>query len=731
MRYTRTIATPVSEPPPSGRLSWVVAGLALALFWLRLERAWLAEATLSAWQWLQWLGPELGLVGALAGSFAFFPPRPLSRWLQFAAAMFVFGCSVVAAQYFAHAGTPLDRRLVVYAVTHRESLGGLLASGIDHDLLLRAFLGITILGGALRFDRRYPWRWNLRPRAAALTVALGLGVYGVSLPRGASFPGRHALALEPVTGTVAASFARPSDPDTLYFAPVVKGTRLTSPPNLLVIFLESTRRDVIPPYGPPESASVAPFLASVADQAVVVENAYVTTSHTSKALVGTLCGLHPHPRMAVTEPFHLPARCLPELLRAAGYRTAFFQSALGSFEDRRKLVTRMGFEHVLTQEDLATANFSTVGYVAMDERAMVDPIVSFVRDSSAPYFAVALTSVPHHPYETPGPVPSQATEGSEIAYATAIHHVDAFIAELFDRLKAIPGWEDTVVMVLADHGEAFGDHQRRQHDAVPYEEVVAVPWLLLGRPLASRPRSITGLRSHLDLVPTALELAGVEWTGTLPGRSLLSTPGHRAVFTACWFDQYCAAVRTGHRKIVFHFDRQDMEEFDLERDPDETNPRLLSPSQAQLWANRILNLHSTVKAIYSRDAPSHLSVPPPTPLTRPQCMRACVADTDPATPGLQYACTVTEVEPDGTHQPVRHCGPPSAPGATPCFYGRVDRDLPAFCARKGFNLELRIHRIDPPRPGAVIDAKCQLASDPSVQCDPSRLLGLEPAGPTG
>ncbi len=721
--YHSGIATDASETSQPGHASWIAVAVAVALVWLRLERAWLAEADLGPFQWIRWLGPELGLAALLGGGAALIPRRRTRTVVLIGASALILMGAVVAAQYFAHTGTPLNRSLVRYTLVHLGRLGGLLATGLDAGLLLRWLLVVAAVGTAVHMDRRCPPTWPSSPRHALALTVLGACVYVATLPRGSGYPGRHALALEPITGGSAAPMLVPNSSDSLYVAPEVTGSKLEAPPNILVIFMESTRRDVVVPYGPPEAASITPFLASMAGQAVVVESAYVTTSHTSKALVGALCGLYPRPRMDVTEPFHLPARCLPELVEAIGYRTAYFQSALGTFEDRTQLVTRMGFDRVASQENLAGPAFAPVGYIAMDELVMLQPVLDFASESPTPFLAAVLTSVPHHPYEAPGPAPPGAVEGSEIAYGAAIRHVDEFLRAVFAGLTQAGILEHTVVMILADHGEAFGEHQRRQHDAVPYEEVVAVPWLLFGRAFVGDPRSIRGLRSHLDLVPTVLDLVGAQWSGTLPGLSLFSSPGHNTVFTWCWLDDYCAAARTDDRKVVFHFDRQEIELFDLANDPGETSPLPLTDAQARMWNGRFRGLLGAVESMYARDAPppppQH---PAPKPLTRPQCMRACVADVDANAPGLQYDCTVTEIDPDGTRAVLPHCVAGAESNESPCFHGRVDRELPHFCARRGFNLELGIRRSRPPHAGAVIDAGCRLSTDPERDCDPTRLV---------
>jgi arylsulfatase A-like enzyme len=237
----------------------------------------------------------------------------------------------------------------------------------------------------------------------------------------------------------------------------------------------------------------------------------------------------------------------------------------------------------------------------MDEHAMLAPAVEWAaRGGPEPYLLTVLTVTPHHPYEVPGE-PWQGDDHAQ--YLRALRHQDRFVGALLRELEAAGALADAVVVLVGDHGEAFGEHQGLQHDVVPYEEVARAPLLLLGpEARIGPPRRVGGLRHHFDLVPTLLELAGARWRGVLPGRSLLTTPGHERVATFCWYPSTCAALRQGDRKVVYHFGRRPTEVFDLAADPGETRdlaPAL--PAEEVAAAERALvGLKLSVDAFYAR-----------------------------------------------------------------------------------------------------------------------------------
>jgi lipoteichoic acid synthase len=191
-------------------------------------------------------------------------------------------------------------------------------------------------------------------------------------------------------------------------------------------------------------------------------------------------------------------------------------------------------------------------------------------DDQRPFFLTLLTVAPHHPYEVPGQRSRWLGETRE-QYLAAIHHQDRFLGAVLGELGRAGALDDAIVVILGDHGEAFGEHRRFQHDAVPYQEVTHVPLLVLGpEERIGPPRRVGGLRHHFDLVPTLLRLAGAGWEGALPGRDLFASPGHQRVFSSCWYPDYCLAMVEGEMKFVYHFGRRPLEAFDLARDPAES-----------------------------------------------------------------------------------------------------------------------------------------------------------------
>jgi arylsulfatase A-like enzyme len=567
------------------RASLINGGLLLLLlFGFRLETAIVLRIDLGPSDWILSFLPDVGtvvfvelllaLVAAgtphhvadAAWRFAFTPVHGL-----------LYVIALIEQQFFLHTGTHVDLDLIAYAFANLGNLHGLLGSGMDLGLIPRiAAAGLCFgLGWSeARSANAEPCTFSTAFTGLALIGSLGI-VTATPEPDGAAASlssGIFADFFDLGAGRTGAEMSTwiGAHTESLYEPPRLDSRGAARRPDVVLLVLESMRADLIGPHARPGEPKLTPFLDRFAREALVYETVYTTVTHTSKALVGILCGMYPLLVMPIVEsaPGQLPVACAPKLLREIGYRTAFMQTARGEFEDRPGLAENLGFEKWIVQEDLA-GDYEQIGYFGMDEFAMLEPALGWLAEKkSQPSFLTLLTVSTHHPYQAPGmPEPShdEALEG----YGRAVQHVDRFAQALYEGMKSTGALDNTVFIIVGDHGEAFGEHTRRQHDAVPYEEGIRVPLLIRGPEWLGQPRRISGLRSHIDLLPTLLELLDVRWTGLLPGLSLLSSDGHESVLASCWYDDHCLALRKGDLKYVFHYERRPSEVFDLSTDPHE------------------------------------------------------------------------------------------------------------------------------------------------------------------
>ena len=157
-------------------------------------------------------------------------------------------------------------------------------------------------------------------------------------------------------------------------------------------------------------------------------------------------------------------------------------------------------------------------------------------------------------------------------YLNCVAYSDAFLAGVLKMMREEGALKDTIVAVIGDHGEAFGEHGRNFHDNVIYQEALAVPFVLSG-PGVPRGARLKAPVTQLDVMPTLAALAGFDLIGPSWGVALLDeraiSERDGALVLSCWYERACAALIDWPYKYIHHFGQREDELYDLERDPRE------------------------------------------------------------------------------------------------------------------------------------------------------------------
>jgi arylsulfatase A-like enzyme len=551
--------------------------------------------------------------------------RLVALGLFHASAMVVAVLTTAAHLFYKTTGSTLDYGLIVLSLSTFGEVKAVIASETTnvHVFLLSTVLFYGVAGPAV-VTRLASGDWHLplstagRPRAAsaAFLAALALGILSMlpsatgpsnSFSRDAlinifvtELSAREPEEIDPEIETELAAEDLPTD------ARLVQ-TPETERRNVVIVLLESTRAESTTPYN--EDLETTPFLADLAKKSVLWERAYAVVPHTSKALVATLCGVAPplDTKNTESEPGIIPARCVADLLEYEGYRTAFFQSATEEFENRRELVENLGYEEFYPIEEMDKDGYETANYFGYEDDIMLEPSREWLEENGdRPFMATYLTVTPHHNYVVPDTYGTKEfAEDEEFnRYLNTIRYEDFFLKNLFEQYKETGVYEDTIFIVLSDHGEGFGEHGLRQHDNVIYNEGLHIPFLIHDprRPEAKR---IEAPINELDVLPTVADLLGYGiGGGTYPGMSALTPPPEdRVLMASCYQENTCLASIMDDEKYVYHYGNRPDEFFELSRDPEERE-NVADKHEAEVEARReeLLAWRLKVDATYEQQA---------------------------------------------------------------------------------------------------------------------------------
>jgi arylsulfatase A-like enzyme len=186
--------------------------------------------------------------------------------------------------------------------------------------------------------------------------------------------------------------------------------------------------------------------------------------------------------------------------------------------------------------------------------------------------------------------------------------VDHYLGQLFERLRVLGLYEDTLIIVTADHGEGFLEHGVMGHGQALYQELVHVPLIISG-PGLLRGRLIHDLVELVDIAPTILEAAGIPLTIEMSGRSfyqaLSGTAGIADDTGMAELPGRMRAFRSGPLKLIVS--REGTELYDLSKDPRETTD--LAPSRP----GQVDRLRAMLEDLVQRQPPPVVTSESPTP----------------------------------------------------------------------------------------------------------------------
>jgi choline-sulfatase len=344
--------------------------------------------------------------------------------------------------------------------------------------------------------------------------------------------------------------------------------------NLLLVTLDTVRADHLGAYGYREAET--PALDHLAAEGVRFTNASSTVPLTLPAHATILSGLlPPHHGLHRNGVGRFPASAptLAARLKAAGYRTGAF---VGAFVLDRRFGLDRGFDRYDDEIDRDPEAVSGFG-AERPGPVVVDRALAWLAEPGAadPFFLWVHLYDAHAPYEPPEPFRSRHPGHP---YDGEIAALDAQVARLLEALRARSLTDHTVVAVVADHGEALGEHGEPTHGLLLYEGTLRVPCLLRA-PRILAPAIIAEPVSIADLAPTLAGLLETPFPDSAPpqGRDLSTALLRRvAPPTADLYaeSEYArtfgwsalSAVRRGGLKLIV---APRPEVYDLDRDPEE------------------------------------------------------------------------------------------------------------------------------------------------------------------
>lgn len=365
------------------------------------------------------------------------------------------------------------------------------------------------------------------------------------------------------------------------------GEPRTGAPNLLLVTLDTSRADYFGAYG--RSDLRTPNFDRLAREGVLFRNAFSQIPVTGPSHKTMMTGVPPwsHGNLLNGLPLDPAVPVLAERLRAEGWRTGAFVSAYvldGTLGFSRGFQVYdddfgwlQGFDDSLPGRLRAMLQRFTDPHLVLERKGgrTTDQALAWLDEQGdAPFFAWVHLFDPHGPYEPPPPWDTAYYQGdprdpshtsmaqaTNIAaylepslrgitdadyvlaqYAGEVGYVDQQLGRLLQWLDSGGRLDNTVVMVVGDHGESLaGEHGVWfNHGDDLYEASTWIPWAIRLPGGARAGTEVQAMVELTDLAPTVYALLGLEAPSTVEGQSLVPVmdgQAHRPFARGVAFDR--------------------------------------------------------------------------------------------------------------------------------------------------------------------------------------------------
>lgn len=346
----------------------------------------------------------------------------------------------------------------------------------------------------------------------------------------------------------------------LWANPLITTRAPKSRPNVLIYMIDTLRPDHTSVYG--YGRETTPFLKSLGAQGVVFDDCLAQATWTKPSTASLMTSLYSYTHGIIHDSDTIPkaAATFAEQLRAAGYVTA---SVLSNPFAGRTTGLQRGFDYVM--EFPAVFRYRTdAADRGTDSAAMNKVLFPWLeKHHDEPFFLYTHTTDPHAPYRPPAGFEEKFAKTADTAkfnkdytrlrdlrqygggtvvsragcaksginpdwfiqsaidrYDGEILHNDSSFEQLFNKLRQLGILDNTLIVVVSDHGEEFWEHGWTAHGHSLYQELAHAVFLMWNPKLLPAPRRIAEPVQLIDVMPTVLDLLDVKIPEIIEGQSL-------------------------------------------------------------------------------------------------------------------------------------------------------------------------------------------------------------------
>lgn len=316
--------------------------------------------------------------------------------------------------------------------------------------------------------------------------------------------------------------------------------------------------------------NITPNIERLLKEGIQYEKFYAAASISHRSLPAILCSTYPYFNTKEITGENPGLLCMPDVLKNEGYNTAFFSSDPQELHGEVYFLREHNFDLVFTSRNLTKNGEYVWKGENVEDLALIDPVFTWINSQKeTPFFITYFTSATHFPYQVPDDFNLVADGRYSDAYYNTLYYTDHFIGEMIKNLEKQRLLNDTLIVLVADHGISFGSHGHFGHGVYIYEDYIKVP-LIISNPVYFKGHVDAGTDGrHIDVTPTILDMLNIDVRNPFEGESLFSERKNRTSYFTN-IDARFIGIKEGETKLILDENTGRKQLYDLETDPNET-----------------------------------------------------------------------------------------------------------------------------------------------------------------
>ncbi len=380
-------------------------------------------------------------------------------------------------------------------------------------------------------------------------------------------------------------------------------------PHVVLLVLESFRAKTVGALG--NALNITPHFDRLTERGVLFTNFYANSVKTSRSVTSLLSGIPSDiSSKDRSTDRDLSLVSLAHILKSHGYNTAYLHNGCLEFENQKAFLLKQGFANLFGQHDiLQRFPYAPLSSWGLPDEHLMRFTADWLEAQQDPTFLTMYTITNHHPWKLPAhcsplSLPKHYSPAYR-RYLSTFQYSDFCLGLLISLFEQKGLSKNTVFIVTGDHGQPMGEREGNYMvQKGLYEENIHVPLLFYGENRCDLGARIDAIGSHMDVLPTVMDLLQLQASYHTTGKSLMrrSEETRKTFFHNPYVHGYFG-MRENQWKYVFTKTSRQSALYDLITDRQEAhNIALKYPKVCSHMLNEVLQYKRTIQHLYKSKA---------------------------------------------------------------------------------------------------------------------------------